>query len=266
LARDRGGSLMANDEIAILSLSKKVRLDDVMAIAEACNRQAAEHVCPAWLVPYRPINVYSDPTKLPVTRTDVCTLQDEPGDAGPGVLAYHSLGITPFAKIFANPVLDNGGVILCDPDDNQRPSLAAVFSHELIELNVDPGVDQYAIDARGREIDLEIGDPFQTQSYPMVAKMPWGDVFVALSDFALPSWFKVKGKPPYNWMSDMAGFAGTAPFQISHGGYAMVNGDPVFARREDGSEVHPPAWWLAMRPPGRRRLRKGPVTRRLWAG
>lgn len=259
---------MANDEIAIVSVSKRVKLEHVMAIADACNRQAAEHVCPAWNVPYRPINVYSDPTTLPVGQTDICTLSDEPGDAGMGgVLGFHSNGITPFARIFANPVLDNGGVVLCDPNDIHRPSLASVFAHELsIELTVDPGCDQFAIDEQGREVDLEPGDPFQAQQYQMVVKMPWGDELVALSDFALPAWFKVGAKGPYNWMSDNPNTAGKAPFQISPGGYAMINGDAVFARRADNTVIHPPAWWLAMRPPGARRMRRGPVTRRLYIG
>jgi hypothetical protein len=256
---------MANDEIAIVSTSKRVKLEHVLAIAEACNRQAAEHVCPAWGATFRPINVYSDPTQLPVSTTDVCTLQDEPGM--PGALGYHSNGLTPFAKIFANPVLDNGGVVLCDPNDLQRPSLASVFSHELpIELTVDPGCDQYAIDGQGREIDLEPADPFETNQYAMIVRMAWGEEMVALSDFALPDWFKVGAPGPYNWMSDDPKLAGLTPFAIAAGGYAMINGDAVFARRADGTAIHPPAWYLAMRPPGRRRLMKGAVRRRLWQG
>lgn len=255
-----------NDEIAVLNLSKRLKPEEVACMVDAVSREQAEDVCPAWGVAYRPINVYSDVSQLPPGSTDIVPIMDDPGDSG--ALGFHSMGIAPFGRVFVNPVLDNGGCVLADSFDPQRISVASVLSHEAgIELPVDPGCDQYALDAGGNEIDLEAADPTQRSQYIKVAKMPWGDVDVAVSDFVLPSWFKVGSQGPWNFMHDRPGFGVTGPFKPYPGGYVMTNGQPVFARRGNGESIYPPAWWLAIHPPGARRRRSGaPKARRLFEG
>jgi hypothetical protein len=249
-----------SDEIAVLNLSKRLKPEDVLAMVDACSRQQAEDVCPLWNVVYRPLNLYIDVRGLPPTTTDIIPIVDEPGD--PGVLGFHSIGIAPFGRVFVNPILDNGGCVLAG-EDPQQLSVASCLSHEgAIELPVDPSCDQYAVDANGNEWDLEAGDMVQRNQYIKIAKMPWGDVRVSVSDFVLPSFFRVKGSGPFNFMNtDAFGQEEknsvpqiSTPFTVAPGGYAMKNGQAIYARRSDGTDILPPAWWLAMRPPGARRM------------
>lgn len=238
-------------EIAILNLSKRLKPEDVLTMVDAVSRQQAEDVCPAWGIAHRPLNVYTDVSKLPPLTTDVVPIVDEPGD--PGVLGFHSMGIAPFGRVFVNPILDDGGgVVLFDPKDPQRISVSSCLSHEAgIELPVDPGCDQYALDADKNEWDLEPGDPVQRNQYVKIARMPWGDVQVAVSDFAMPAFYAVGSEGPWNYCFDKFPLRG--PFTIAPGGYAMKNGQPVFARLADGAaRALPPAWLMACRPPGSR--------------
>lgn len=246
-------------DICVLNLSKRLKPEEVVTMVDAVSRQQAEDVCRLWGVEYRAINVYSSVDELPPLSTDIVPIVDEPGEAG--VLGFHSIGIAPFGRVFVNPVLDNGGCVLHDPNDPQRLSLASVFSHECgVELPIDPNCDQYAIDAMGNEWDLESGDPVQRNQYTKIAKMPWGDVPVSVSDFVTPDFFKVGSQGPWNFLTSMPL---PGPFTIAPGGYAMMNGQPVFARRADGTVIHPPAWYLAMKPPGARRSRRL-ASRTLW--
>jgi hypothetical protein len=249
------------DIIAIVNLSKRLKAEDVLAMIDAVSRQQAEDVCPIWKVPHRPINLFSDVSQLPPAVTDIGVIMDEPGD--PGTLGWHSQGIAPFGRVFVSPILDDGGCVLADFNDPQRLSVASVFSHEFgIELPVDPGCDQYALDGDGNEWDLEAGDPCQRNQYLKTAEMPWGPVQVAVSDFVTPLWFAPGATGRFNYLHDE--FPMDGPFKIAPGGYAMKNGDPTYARRSDGTVILPPAAYMAMRPPGARRRRKGHVVRRLW--
>jgi hypothetical protein len=241
-----------NDIIAIVNLSRRLSPSEVLTMVDAVSRQQAEDVCPLWSAPHRPLNVYSDVAQLPPGTTDIVPITDEPGD--PGVLGWHSMGLAPIGRVFVSPVLDNGGCVLADPNDPSRTSIAGVLSHEAgIELPVDPTCDQYAIDADGNEWDLECADAVQRNQYLKIARMPWGDIPVAVSDFVLPAYFDPTTKPgtPCNFMHATMPLPG--PFTIAPGGYSMRNGSAIFARRADGSTILPDAWWLAMRPPGTHR-------------
>lgn len=240
------------DEICVLNLSKRLRIEDVLTMVDACSRQQAEDVCPAWSIEYRPINIYTSVDGLPPTTTDIVPIVDEPGD--PGVLGLHSRGIAPFGRIFVNPILDNGGCVLYDPSSPQRLSIASVLSHELaIELPVDPNCTEYGVDGAGNEYDLEPADPVQANLYVKIAKMPWGDVPVSVSDFVLPNWFTSTSYGAWNFLSQEFPLSG--PFTVAPGGYVMKNGQAVFGRSAKGEIVYPPSWLLAMRPPGSRRRR-----------
>jgi len=245
--------------IAVLNLSKRLHPNEVAAMVDACSRQQAEDVCPAWGVPYRPINVYDDVSKLPPLTTDIIPIIDEPGD--PGVLGFHSMGIAPFGRVFVNPILDNGGCVLFDPGDPSRMSVASVLSHEAaIELPIDPGCDRFALDEQGNEWDLEAADMVQRTQYVRLARMPWGDVEVAVSDFVLPAFFKAGSAGPWNFLNVNGVSALPGPFTIAPGGYAMVNGQATYARRlgargeNNFASIYPPAWLMAHRPPGSRRV------------
>ncbi len=241
-----------SDEICVLNLSKRLRPEDVLAMVDACSRQQAEDVCPTWSVEHRPVNIYTSIEGLPPTTTDIVPIVDEPGD--PGVLGLHSRGIAPYGRVFVNPILDNGGVVLFDKNNPQRLSVASVLAHEVsIELPVDPNCTEYGVDAAGNEYDLEPADPVQTNLYVKMAKMPWGNVPVSVSDFVLPNWFQPGSHGPWNFLAN--DFPLSGPFQVAPGSYVMKNGQAIFGRTAQGVILYPPAWFLAIRPPGSRRRR-----------
>ena len=238
---------MANDSIAVVCLSKRLSLEDAMTMVDACDRQAAEDFCPVWGVKHRPINLYSDIADLPPLTTDPIFILDTPGRGG--VLGEHFRALTPTARIFVDPIYDDGaGVALAEPGDPDRLTVASVLSHEILELLADPNIDQYAMDGAGNEWDLEVCDPVQRNQVTKQAQMPWGTVDVRLSDFVLPSFFHAGAVGPWNF-DPLVPLTG--PFTIAPGGYAMKNGDPIFARRADGSAIYPPRWWLAYHMGGR---------------
>lgn len=257
--------MSAGHQIAILNLSKRLKPEDVLAMVDAVSRQQALDVCPAWRVPHRPLNIYTDVHDMPIETTDIVPIIDEPGE--PGVLGFHSRGIAPYGRVYVNPVLDNQGCVLHDPHDPQRLSLAGVLSHEAaIELPVDPDCTLYAVDDKGNEWDLEPGDMVQRNQYVTYAELPWGKVPVSVSDFVLPDFFRPGSHGPWNFMSTEMPLEG--PFTIAPGGYAMVNGQPTYARAATGKAIYPPDWFLAMRPPGARRRLKAaagaPLKRKLF--
>lgn len=252
-----------DDIIAVISLSKRVSHNQVMAMADAWSRQSAEDVCPAWDVPHRPINYFRDVGQLSPLTTDIVAIVDEATDES--VLGWHSMGLAPYGRVCVNPILDNGGCVLFDVNDPQRTAVAGVGSHEApIELTTDPECNFYARDADGNEWDMEHADPVQRNQYFRRVQMPWGSELVALSDFVRPAWYRPGAEPSgrYNFLSSEFPMAG--PFSIAPGGYAIRNGGAVWPRRADGSKILPPAWWLAMRPPGSHRANRR-RNRRIWS-
>lgn len=238
---------MAAHEIAVINLSRRLRAEDVMAMVDAIDRKMATVVCPLWKVPYRPVNYFDSISKMPPLTTDPVFILDTPGRRD--VWGEHFRALTPAARVYCDPIFDGGdGVPLRDPDDPQRPSVAAVLDHEVGELTVDPDLDRYAIDAVGDEWDLEPYDMVQRYQIDATAETPAGPKLVALSDLVTPAFFRVGSEGPWN-LDTTRPLPG--PFTLGVGGYAMKNGDPVYARRADGGVTYPPGWWLASHIAGR---------------
>jgi hypothetical protein len=242
-----------------VSLSRRLSARDVILAVDACARKLRAAVCPLWGVPYRPVNVFTDIAALPPLTTDPVFLIDTPGDKS--VWGSHFRTVTPVARVFVDPILDvdgGNGVVLADMFDPQRPSVASVLDHELIEMTVDPDLDRYALDAAGNEYPVEPADAVQRWQVMGRADAPGGGTkIVMLSDFVLPSYFTVGSPGPWNYGGtvDNSGSALTGPFTIAPGGYSVKNGDPVFGRTAAGQATFPEAWRQAARASMRRQRR-----------
>jgi hypothetical protein len=94
----------------------------------------------------------------------------------PGTLGYHNPGTPPVAFVFAQDAMNDG------------LTWTGTLSHEVLEMRVDPQVDQVA-----GGLIKEIGDPVEFHFYVT----PNG---VTVSDFVFPSWFDPKGVAPFDQM------------------------------------------------------------------
>jgi len=201
--------------IAVINNSRKVSNADAALMTQACSTQMSSHIAPAWGRLAVPVIFYPDPKRVPKQAT-VISIFDS--DSDPDILGYHSenKGL-PFARVFVNPILDNGGVILYDP---QKPlSVSSVLSHEVAELFCDPFVNTWCDGPRlpqGAEYALEVCDPVESDSY--VVKV--GQQSVWVSNFVYPAWFDAQGaqqRQQFDFLRKVNG-----PFRVSAGGYLIL--------------------------------------------
>lgn len=189
--------------ITVVNMSKLVTNHDVQLATRACWKQLRDHAAPAWRMWPMPVVYSMTPTNAP-PGSWVIGIFDDADQAG--VLGWHweQNGVI-FGRVFARPILDNGGDALHKP-----LSVASVLSHEVLETFVDPSCNRMA-DMDGRTaIALEVGDPVESDSYPI--RISGQDIMV--SNFVTESWFDPQGHPPFDYMHQC-----TKPFQLRPGGY-----------------------------------------------
>lgn len=193
--------------IAVVNHSTLITNQQVQTMVQACAYQVRYHVDPAWGRSAAVIYYPSD-TVVP-SGTHIIGIFDNADQ--PGVLGWHTedAGESIYGRVFAKPVLDNGGDAL-----TKTLSVASVLSHEVCELLGDPNCNLYAQDANGNLHAVELCDPVETASYPVLV----GTTHVTVSDFVLPSWFDPDAK-----LSDKFSYLGRvhAPFTLDHGGYEI---------------------------------------------
>lgn len=119
-----------------------------------------------------------------------------------GVLGYHDLGQAgqPLGKVFAKTTLDFGG------------KWSVTFSHELLEMLVDPNINLTAFDEDGgRAYMYEVCDAVEADS------LGYDIDGVTVSDFVLPGWFE----PTHVTDGEAFAFKSKvpAPFALLEGGY-----------------------------------------------
>ncbi len=222
-------------QIAIINESTLVNTVDMKKMVGAIQKQMTWHVAPAWNEKAPSIKFYTDKTKIPATSW-VVNMLDNSTEAG--ALGYHSedSGLID-AFIFAKPVLDNGGVVLHDPKNNQNVSVASVLSHEVCEMFGDPVANFWADGpaiTQGNEYALELCDPVENDSYDIALT---DGSLVSVSNFILPAWFDPQAKlnsEPFDYLKKLS-----KPFSMTKGGYMIV--------RKAGREAqvfgeHMPAW------------------------
>lgn len=195
--------------ITIINQSTLVSNDDVALMTRACWTQLRDHAAPAWAKVPLPVVYATDASAAPPGSWVIAVL-DNADQAG--ALGYHDItsGDIVYGKVFAGPVLDNGGNAL-----TAALSVASVLSHEVLETFVDPNCNLWA-DRDGRtSIALEVGDPVESDSYVIqVDATP-----VMVSNFVTQKWFDPYGKRRSGGFDYMGKC--TAPFQMTRGGYII---------------------------------------------
>lgn len=221
--------------IGVINLSKKLSNDDVKTMVIACQEQLKQDVAPHWHKESWYVIFYEDPKKIS-PRAYPIVIFDAP-DA-PGALGYHAeRNGKPYGRVFVDPVIQNGGVILYDPYNPQNVSLSSVLSHEIIELFIDLNANQWADGPyikQGSSYAYEACDPVQSNSYSKKI----GGKDVSLSNFVFPSWFD-----PQNSSQTPVDFLNAAPgaFQLAPGGYMIVR-DSVGAEQQVFAEIKMARW------------------------
>lgn len=198
--------------IAVQNLSTLVSNSDAYIMALLVNRQLRDHVAPSWgLLP--PWVTYLPQGAAGVRYDAIISLLDDADQAGD--LGYHTEGpdANVYGRVFARPVLDNGGNAL-----SAALSVCSVLSHECCETLLDPACNGWAQRDDGVLIARELGDPVEGDSYLMTITARSGEEIAGtVSDFVLPGWFDPGAAPG---KTDWLGLV-TQPFQVRPTGYTI---------------------------------------------
>lgn len=195
--------------ITVVNQSTLVSNDQVQLMTRACWAQLRDHASPAWRLMPMPV-VYALTAAAAPPGSWVIVILDDPDQAN--ALGYHDVtsGDVVYGKVFARPVLDNGGDAL-----TKRLSVASVLSHEVLETFVDPACNGWR-DVDGRTaIALEVGDPVESDSYTIQVD----NTAVTVSNFVTEKWFSPNAKRRSGGFDHMNHC--TAPFQMTRGGYII---------------------------------------------
>ena len=230
-------------QFAVVNSSKSLSDTDLEYMVVACQQQAVEF-CQAYGLDPPAAALYRDVSKLPVDDVWICEVTDTLDE--PGALGYHSdFGNRPYIRVLA-----------------QGPQTSITLSHEFLELLGDSTCDRWAKRGDGTEVAVEVCDPVEGDSYPVLAEIGGEGRTVEVSNYVTQWWFHPEGSEdalPYDRMKHL-----TAPFTMTDGGYMVVlgrdgNESEVFARVMIGGSrgIHAAAA-KALNPGSRlmRRLRK----------
>lgn len=206
-------------------------------IAESVQRQLIEHYAPFWQSQGIGVRAITDASLCGPNDMLMAILNDadQAGDLG-----YHATLADgrPFARIFAGPIMVNGGTIMQGSN-----SISCTISHECLEAIGDPYCVWWCDMPDGETEDaLELCDRTESDSYEIDG--------VSVTNFLGPRAFS-NGAGPYDWMSLL-----TSPFEIRHGGYAIRRtGGPKGSVAPVWGETYP-AWKQANKALGRANRRK----------
>lgn len=198
--------------IAVVNESTLVSDQDVYDMCLAVNHQLRHQVAPAWelLAPHLTFAT-STPTEPGTVALGVLDDADQ-ADA----LGWHTesaLGVA-YGRVFARPVLANGGNALTRP-----LSVASVLSHEAAETLLDQACTLWADGGFGILYPREACDAVEGDSYPVTLTAEGTTVTATVSDFLLPAWFDPQAAP--GTKCDYLGLL-TSPFQVRPTGYTMT--------------------------------------------
>jgi hypothetical protein len=121
----------------------------------------------------------------------------------PNALAYHDLTPDgfPLSKVFVKTILDD------------KASLSAATSHELVEMLVDPAINMWTVGpTAGTFYAYESADPVEEETFTL-------DGF-EMTDFVYPAYFegfRKAGSTQFDYLKKV-----TKPFQLLSGGYQIV--------------------------------------------
>lgn len=167
---------------------------------------------PIWGVRQIPVVYVSNPSDTPPGAW-LLTVLDDADQAN--ALGFHDElkdGII-YGRVFASPVLDNGGAVL-----QGQLTVASVLSHEVCEIAVDSRVNLWA-DSGDALYALEAADPVEDISYDVHVSVGGVLVPVSLSDFVTPAWFDPMSDPNsfFSYKQSVK-----TPFTLTSGGYCIT--------------------------------------------
>lgn len=193
--------------IYVTNRSTVVTDAQVKAWCAAVNTQVARDAAPVWRYKAVPVRFLSAASHAPAGAW-VVVVMDDADQAG--ALGYHStdaLGRV-YGRVFAKTCIDYG----------VEPS--TTFSHEVLEIFGDPGVDKWSTTGNGYQVPVELCDAVEGGSYAISG--------VLVSDFLYPEWFRKSNGVPRHGVFNYLGTV-TAAFALDAGGYTV-------RRFSDGSE------------------------------
>ncbi|WBO62520.1 hypothetical protein [Streptomyces camelliae] len=196
--------------ITVVNKSTLCTDDEVKAMTRACATQVEMHAAPIWGQTPTPVVYAADEEEAPPGAWCIAIMDDaDQADA----LGWHTeeQGDVIYGRVFARPVLDNGGAVLTGP-----LTVSSVLSHEVLETLVDPHVNLWADAGNGEAYALECCDAVESDSYPVDVL---GVGRVSVSNFCSPHWFDPRAAKGEKF--DFLGKV-TAPFQMSKGGYVVI--------------------------------------------
>lgn len=174
----------------------------VAAIAKACDTQITRDVAPAYgMLPSRV--VVSTPDKIPVGSRIIWLIDD----TGNNTLGWHTEDPNDYVAgvVGVGTVMRYSGKVLTGAQ-----SVAAITSHEVVELVGNPHVSMWSDTGKGYLVAAELCDPVQSDYYDVGG--------VSVSNFVLEDWFSPVVSP-----GDKFDFLGrlAAPYTVSRGGYVL---------------------------------------------
>jgi len=205
--------------ITLVNESTTVTHTDALRISLALNT-FAEQVCKAWSLPAHTVGL----GQSRVDGWNLCIVDKFPNPAmAKTALGYHEvLNGYPIGYILAQPYgaqrpalgryvkpITFLGKQLTKP--SYLPGLVTVMAHELAEMLIDPEINMTKTDSKGRNWLMEVCD--HTVGL-IAATLPIGSSMPVLPDFTLPSFYDVKGKPPYSLLN-----VPPMPFYLVPGAY-----------------------------------------------
>lgn len=197
--------------LAIVLESSDITTGQAVRMIAASLVQCARDFCPRWDIAIPSIRLFQSESDVPAGWDLVVFL---PSSDVANALGYHSE--TPAGRKFAR--IFTAGYSLAD--------IQEVFSHEVLELLADYGVNRYAMAPNGWLYALEVCDWVQGQRY----YIDLGDKMdpIAVADFICPAALDMNAQPGeelnFNKQTPLPG-----PFAIGPEGYAatLQDGKPV---------------------------------------
>jgi hypothetical protein len=190
--------------ISILNSSKAVNNVNVAAAVNAMQEQLDRDFLPVWGATAQ---LKFAPNTAAVGAMDWLIEILDNTDT-PGALGYHDITANgaPYAKIFAETDIQN------------KLSWTVTLSHELLEMVMDPYVDNVVFDQTvntgGVLYAFEMCDPVEDDSFSYLING------VKVSDFVWPAWFQSWRKASSTQFDQMRKIS--KPFALTANGYASV--------------------------------------------
>lgn len=225
--------------IGIINLSTKVSNDEVKAMTVAIQTQLNEDVATNWGMESAFIIFYPDTTTMSLRALPIALVDSSDS---PAAIGYHSEKANGknYGMITVGPILQNGGAVLCDPNNPNAPTVSGALSHEVIEKFVDPLSNKWADGPQthgGHCYAYKVCDPVSNDQYPIIVNKKT----IMVSNFVFPEWFNEKAIS--NIKVDHLGKCNSS-FSVSLGGHVIVRA--ISTEQEIYTEVKPPEWKLDM--------------------